>query len=289
MSDPSRTPSPKFTSHLQAPSPVHLHHYTGQDGLIGIVEKQELWATKIQYLNDATEFEIGLNMAREVIAMRKRLAPEHEHLALETLAPHENKFTWINIFISCFCEKSDLLSQWRGYSGDSYGYSMALRTDRLRAFARKSGFTLGKCIYDRAGQKQIIDELITHSLRIPHAGQRQAEFEDCLISVSPFFKDETFRDEHEWRIVSITKDSHDENIGFRKGSSTITPYFRAPIGDATLSAITGVTVGPCPHPKRAVAAIHHLFIHTGLAKRGGYGRPGYNSEINISSVPYRNW
>ena len=34
----------------------NLYHYTTQEGLLGIVEKGEIWATNIFYLNDAAEF-----------------------------------------------------------------------------------------------------------------------------------------------------------------------------------------------------------------------------------------
>ncbi len=56
---------PAFTEHFKTVPPEFLYHYTGQDGLLGIVEKAELWATKIQYMNDATEFGLALSMARD--------------------------------------------------------------------------------------------------------------------------------------------------------------------------------------------------------------------------------
>ena len=38
---------PSFVQHFQKLPPDHLYHYTGQIGLLGIVESAELWATKI--------------------------------------------------------------------------------------------------------------------------------------------------------------------------------------------------------------------------------------------------
>ena len=54
-----------FVAHFNAALPSILYHYTGQTGLLGIVESAELWATKIQYMNDATEFGLALGMARQ--------------------------------------------------------------------------------------------------------------------------------------------------------------------------------------------------------------------------------
>lgn len=38
-----------------SPPPI-LHHYTTQEGLLGIVESKSIWATNIYYLNDAAEY-----------------------------------------------------------------------------------------------------------------------------------------------------------------------------------------------------------------------------------------
>jgi hypothetical protein len=43
--------------------PPRLYHYTTPAGLLGIIENNKLWATHINYLNDATE----LGYARELI------------------------------------------------------------------------------------------------------------------------------------------------------------------------------------------------------------------------------
>src|SRR6266849_4114272 len=56
---------PAFAEHFKKLPPDILYHYTGQIGLLGIVEKAEVWATKIQYMNDATEFGVALRLARQ--------------------------------------------------------------------------------------------------------------------------------------------------------------------------------------------------------------------------------
>src|ERR1700716_1658382 len=56
---------PAFAEHFEKLPPDILYHYTGQIGLLGIIEQAELWATKIQYMNDATEFGLALRLARQ--------------------------------------------------------------------------------------------------------------------------------------------------------------------------------------------------------------------------------
>lgn len=61
--------------------PDILYHYTTQEGLLGILKaKQEpldqragvvLWATKIQYMNDASELVTPLRMADEILQQKE--------------------------------------------------------------------------------------------------------------------------------------------------------------------------------------------------------------------------
>lgn len=55
---------PTFARHLKTEPPDTLYHYTGQVGLLGIIQNAELWATKVQYMNDLAEFRRALSMAQ---------------------------------------------------------------------------------------------------------------------------------------------------------------------------------------------------------------------------------
>jgi hypothetical protein len=50
--------------------PKLLYHYTTLDGLLGILDKKELWATGISYLNDTSEFEAGKNALFDLMFSR---------------------------------------------------------------------------------------------------------------------------------------------------------------------------------------------------------------------------
>lgn len=47
-----------------------LYHYTDQSGFMGIFLNQELWATKIQYLNDEKEYNLALELAEHILKER---------------------------------------------------------------------------------------------------------------------------------------------------------------------------------------------------------------------------
>jgi hypothetical protein len=144
---------PKFAEVLALTPPETLYHYTSQSGLLGIVETNELWATKLQYMNDDLEFRIALSMAREQLEAIK----EHGNAASIAAYALQNSLAGlddINIFSVCFCETGDLLSQWRGYSASGGGFSIGFDTNVLIDAVHSDNFILGKCIYDTDVQKK---------------------------------------------------------------------------------------------------------------------------------------
>lgn len=52
---------------LPEKEPSELFHYTTADGLLGILTKQNLWATDVLYLNDASEFRYADELIVEAI------------------------------------------------------------------------------------------------------------------------------------------------------------------------------------------------------------------------------
>lgn len=105
-----------------------LYHYTTADGLKGIVENDELWATSAYYLNDSTEIMYGYQLIDEALGVwRTKVNSPEDSMAgglvysLERQFGHDylerNIITIITpIYLTCFCEEDDLLSQWRAYS-----------------------------------------------------------------------------------------------------------------------------------------------------------------------------
>src|SRR5678816_1780308 len=54
------------------PVPPRLYHYTTPAGLLGIVENNKLWATHINYLNDATELGYARALVEAALARYER-------------------------------------------------------------------------------------------------------------------------------------------------------------------------------------------------------------------------
>lgn len=117
-------------------APEQLFHYTGAKGLISIVRTRELWATHISYFSDAMEYQVALNLARELILaeVRPRDAQEQRvlDLAIELLAAQNP--IGPRVYVAALTENLDQLSQWRGYTtpGDAYSSRRSLLLSAAR-------------------------------------------------------------------------------------------------------------------------------------------------------------
>jgi len=146
--------------------PDELYHYTGPNGLKGIVESQTLWATHYKYLNDDEEIRLFRDRLPEILRpvfenIFSGLTPEQKKVLLDQYPSAEiasteeakklatimyditfegtdgPKFAEPHIISFCTVDKNDeriadhgLLSQWRGYGGEG-GYVIIFDTRGL--------------------------------------------------------------------------------------------------------------------------------------------------------------
>jgi hypothetical protein len=128
-----------------------LYHYTTPVGLIGIVEDKGLWATDVEFVNDAQELRFGREeLGKALLEKANELSPAGSSATVAG-GPDESRATVMrsvadhlepggiflrkpahSVYVACFCEEGDLLSQWRAY-GPSGGYAIGFRTSNLRA------------------------------------------------------------------------------------------------------------------------------------------------------------
>jgi hypothetical protein len=140
---------------MTSSKPDRLYHYTDAAGLIGIVERQVLWATDAEFLNDAQELRFGraevhaalLSRASELSTGKARgdhpEYPEYPDAlaytaasmmlgAAESIQPNarHDEYFQVAVYVTCFCEEPDLLSQWRGYAAGG-GFAIGFSTSAL--------------------------------------------------------------------------------------------------------------------------------------------------------------
>jgi hypothetical protein len=188
-----------------------LYHYTKLSGLVGIVKHHDLWLTHSRYSNDAEEIIHGTAIARKVIddyLATKRLHP----LYLQELARLTSKEE--GVYICCFCERDNLLSQWRGYAANGIGVSLQFAPSEFAAVSGPDNvhglLRFWKIFYNPLTQADIICRAIEYyapeqagNTDAPEALARKAA--DAIRFFIPTFKNQDFQEEEEWRLIYLDK------------------------------------------------------------------------------------
>jgi hypothetical protein len=270
-----------------------LYHYTSQRGLLGILNTGEIWATDMRYLNDSSEFRVACDCAVQIIheRVRREKDPERKE-ALEELGRGAQR-AGINVSVASFSAKGDLLSQWRAYGGSS-GYSVGFEYDALKmaadaAAAEGASWLIGPCIYDSEQHIKVMAEIVNDAfeklLALRAAKKRYpvgGSMAYYLNRYAGLFKDRSFSEESEWRLISRPLNSALPGYSYREGPSYIVPYFKFPLArlpDGHLR-LKEIIVGPTPHPDLATSAVESLLASKDLDQL---------VQVKKSQIPYRNW
>jgi len=206
--------------------PDVLHHYTSTEGLYGIIESREIWATNVLYLNDASE----LSDASEVLTYELESTPlrlgEKAREYLKYIPLYSEDIP-LDHFVISFCKEGDLLDQWRGY-GTPYGtpgtgYSIGFQAAALQYAAKREennlrgACTLRKVKYNLDQKKEMIRTRIgvLNEILEPIANKLEPQFDEEVRVLEPLLQQMTasfrptmalmkhaaFKEENEWRLV----------------------------------------------------------------------------------------
>jgi hypothetical protein len=280
-----------ISKRLPAP-PKILYHYTSASGLMGIIENREIWATKIDYLNDAHEYWHAQALAYQALTRReKKKSNEAVKFALNEMKERLERRLDMGVFVASFSEEGDLLSQWRAYCPAKGGFSVGFPTEVIFS-ERPPGqdLSLRKCIYTYRRQRRFIEDAITWCLEpllssSESSKQRTEElghgcawnFFRLMTLSSPLLKSPGFAEEKEWRLVLINHAS--QTPLYRTSDSLIVPYISIPLYSETKSfAISRVVVGPTGKLDLSFESLKSYLAHSGISCR-----------VATTKVPYRNW
>ena len=194
----------------------------------------------------------------------------------ESIALMERLFDGLGF---CLSEEGDLLSQWRGYADDAKGvaigfnheYLTALQQDREKDSPR---FSIYQAQYDidkhdadvaptyrelrrlidegafkRKGSWSLLDSRTPDEIAADDK-KIETSYRALVIKLLELFpklyelKAPAFREEREWRLVSIFTDSIDEQCQFRASRGRVIPYRSFVLKDLGLPPISEVILGP---------------------------------------------
>jgi hypothetical protein len=284
------------------PVPDRLYHYTDANGLEGIVRTGKLWATHRKFLNDSSEIGYGYAVLAEEI---NKMLLKHQNskviqaFLLNSLkAVSESIETW-DLYFTCFCEKDNLLNQWRSYASTGYalGFSTKhIETEILPRHAERA-YILTRVIYDVDVQRSLLQELLEKTIDVLYKAYHRQTDEEGLHYVPGFvgfirgmamrylayFKHPAFEVEHEWRMSHLGGPAARAHINFRNGQFGLTPYVLLSPGPGPVREdgsrvlpLCGVTHAPTSDTGGVRTALRLLLQ-----------RYGYEVEISGSELPIR--
>jgi hypothetical protein len=208
--------------HAIVPQAPPLFHYTGAAAIRGILQSGRLWASGAQYMNDWMEvvygYDIIMTGLRELVEKNK--LPNRSRTVfkdvLQLMQSPDSPF--IDAYFIAFCEKGNLLSQWRAYAGTQ---GFAIEFDplvvagelTLTTQAPARNLRLAKIEYDPRQQsknfRQLIEELrdTIEETQLTHSGEASSfptlvEFTRMVLSSwAATVKHPGFEEEQEWRVI----------------------------------------------------------------------------------------
>ncbi|MFN2397803.1 MAG: hypothetical protein ABR543_04055 [Gemmatimonadaceae bacterium] len=95
--------------------------------MIGILQSRSLWATNIRFLNDATEFQLALDLLDELLEQKVEAASSRYDRALYSVLKESlSEAGDSEVYVASFSEDGDQLGQWRAYSPAASGYAVGI-------------------------------------------------------------------------------------------------------------------------------------------------------------------
>lgn len=262
-------------------NPQILYHYTTRTGFLGILTTGKVWATNIRYLNDSSEYIFALDSFKmKLEEIKERVDQEHKNILQDAIEKLDNLKP--NYFVFCLSVSGDLLSQWRAYANPGEGYSIGFDAPELdEIISKKRNQSLMPICYSIKMMQEIFDDLEFKSVKEANAGR--SDFGSVLANNfntkwGAIFKDISFREENEWRIIYDGRALHPSRLKFRSGSSMLIPYIEIDIKKkGKFLPVKEIIIGPNKHPELEIESV------TSLCKR-----LKIDPFIRISEIPYRN-
>jgi hypothetical protein len=231
---------------------LSLYHYCSLQSFFGIVNSDSLHLSLSKYSNDPNESKIGENVLKKIF--NSDIEEKEKNLLQNAIRIIESKqFNFFeNAFVFCMSEKVDDLNQWRIYSDNGRGvvlkinseYYQTKKIDQIldKEFLkgpRNDELYLDKCIYDMDSQVSLVKRLVKifSLLFLMEALGKDTvaySFLNYLSFISAFFKNESFKDENEWRLICFPIIQQHINqfkykISYKIKRSVIIPYVEMPI------------------------------------------------------------
>lgn len=255
-----------------------LFHYTDLEALTGIIREHDLWLTNSRFSNDEQEWQYGYKLAKQVINRKIRKSRSKTKQAyLKQVANLVDAPPPAGVYICCFCERDNLLSQWRGYGQDGTGVSLAFNPADFQRYCGADmppnvGLTrLWKVFYSRKVQEDIVEkalDLVPELNRGDSDKSKAQKTADAIHFFIPTFKNKDFSEEKERRLIFTPSLQYKTLPLCRVVRGMLIPYYTLKTLDRSNIhlPITNVTIGPSVRQRWNVEGAKLLLAKYGYEK-----------------------
>lgn len=286
--------------------PSTIYHFTNDTGLKGIFESGNLWCSDIFSLNDPSEFNYGMNIARDLL--KTEIGPNGSpqannfyHNWSQALSQSRGKIA--HFFVCCFSETMEDLGQWRSYADDGRGFAIGFDTAILenhlgsQAVSQIEGpsFMSFPVMYDEDKLRDLLSELVTETVvLILEANEKKIDAETlaqyCRMlefslaykctQVSLCFKHPAYEQEKEYRILRIYPiDRPVQDLKHRSRPYTLVEYTELDWKNGAADSLKEIVLGPASDKNLAFS-----FAYDCLR---AFGPELGSTSIFQSELPYR--
>ena len=280
------------------PRPELVFHYTSAEKMFEIVKPREntkrivLWASSAFCMNDPEEIIHGAKLIhRTALEFLPPFVVNHSFTSNFETNDYTKLMFLEKTCIASFCSGPDLLSQWRIYGKNGDGYSIGFRSDALAHAASGSGFDLVPVIYDPGEQEQIVRKFFISARHIRESPDAEIDDSFNLVVISEAvklsfgFKNKSFHEEQEWRLVSGAPLG---TIKYRGGRRNIIPYVEL---DLDKRCIGEIWLGPTLDKGLATRTLE-MYLRAEYGTECSRGAVGRSTIIGDSTpqclrVPHR--
>lgn len=294
MANTTRTTLNPLVKHLTQTPPSILYHYTSMEVLEKITRNGEIWASDIEFLNDSEEYVNAKAFIKDELQRRVADNEKLRSIVHSQVGQMYHELDHRDVYVAALSAEGDSLPQWRGYCPNGQGVAIgflpwALKSGKLDLNDKeKNGIDvrLLKCVYSSKEKVKLLDAHLIHFLKLvgEHFGTDSIEPGSFLQSLTeaccPFFKNESFREEMEWRLAIRCLYRDVPKREFHIGRSTVVPHLGVNVRENyRLDFIKEVVIGPTPNQNLAYMGIKTLLNRRELS----------GVAVRHSKIPYRMW
>lgn len=273
-----------------------VYHYCDVESFLNIIQNSTIWLSDILKSNDSKE---GTWIKDKI-----------NNKIIEYLAETDNNAlhawnTWYEqdvpygaiIYVACFSERVDCLSQWRGYAQDGQGLAIGFSKKYLQELSMPYSLLFNRVIYSEKRQQEFINKIANENIlkmSKKGVGHVALELSENYLKSFPLYKNPSFEEEQEWRIIFLAnpRNQKDVSLGnfhlrppkFRANKDKIISYLELDFTSIKTDIIKEIWIGP----KSKVTLQDLLNI---LATNNYYENRPYSSEepilIQYSKSSYR--